>query len=173
MKSRSVSIINKRPGSVIVDYGEVRRAVIYRPFNRARPHKRGGEKKMRNKILILIPIMLLVLALVGCIPGITPAPEPEEPVSEMEAVALAELLEVEDDWTIVWSIVNTGDVFIREYTLIFKVDYPDISKDYLTIKLTKTYLEVGAIHSGDITLAPYGDPIAIPESVSVRWELSK
>ncbi len=131
---------------------------------------------MRNKILILIPIILLVLALVGCIPGITPAPEPE-PEPTMEAVALAELLEVGDDWTVVWSIINVGDVFIREYTLIFKVDYPDISieKDYLTIKLTKTYLEVGAIHSGDITLAPYGayDEEAEPKSVSVTWELSE
>lgn len=121
--------------------------------------------------------MLLVLALVGCIPGITPTPEPEEPAPVMEAVALAELLEVEAEgqvegyWTIVWSIVNVGDVFIREYTLIFKVDYPDISKDYLTIELTKSYLEVGTMHSGDITLAPYGD--AEPKSVYVKWELSE
>ena len=125
---------------------------------------------MRNKILLLIPIMLLVLVLVGCIPGITPTPEPEEPVSEMEAVALAELLEVEGDWTIVWSIVNVGDVFIREYNLTFKVDYPDIAvKDCITIELTKNYLEVGKMHSGDIKLAKYGN--AIPESVAVTWEL--
>ncbi|MBA7549377.1 hypothetical protein ES705_41857 [subsurface metagenome] len=124
---------------------------------------------MRNKILLLIPIVLLVLALVGCIPGITPTPEPEEPVSEMEAVALAEL--VKPKWTIAWSIVNVGDVFIREYTLIFKVEYPDVSKDYLTIELTRTYLEVGEMHSGNIKLAPYGE--AIPESVSVTWELSE
>jgi len=123
---------------------------------------------MRNKILLLIPIMLLALALVGCIPGITPTPEPEEPVSEMEAVALAEL--DEDKEFILWSIVNVGDVFIREYNLTFKVDYPDIAvKDCITIELTKNYLEVGKMHSGDIKLAKYGN--AIPESVSVTWEL--
>ena len=127
---------------------------------------------MRNKILILIPILLLALALVSCIPGITPGPEPE-PESVMEAVALAELVEVEVEeyWTIEWSIVNTGDTFIREYTLTFEVEYPDIAKDRITIELTKTYLEVGDMHSGDITLAPYGN--AIPESVSVTWELSE
>jgi len=122
---------------------------------------------MRNKILILIPIVLLVLVLVGCIPGITPAPEPEEPVPVMEAVALAGLDDAGE--TILWSIINTGDVFIREYTLTFEVGYPDVAKDYVTIELTKTYLEVGDMHSGDITLVPYGD--AIPESVSVTWEL--
>ncbi|GAI98807.1 unnamed protein product, partial [marine sediment metagenome] len=43
-----------------------------------------------KKLLILIPIVLLALVLVGCIPGITPTPEPEEPAPVMEAVALAE-----------------------------------------------------------------------------------
>jgi len=124
---------------------------------------------MRNKILILIPILLLALALVSCIPGITPGPEPE-PESAMEAVALAELSKDDvDKDVILWSIINTGDVFIREYTLTFEVEYPDIAKDRITIELTKTYLEVGDMHSGDITLAPYGN--AIPESVSVTWEL--
>jgi len=126
---------------------------------------------MRNKILVLIPIVLLVLTLVGCIPGLTPTPEPEEPAPVMEAVALAELVEIaaEKYWTIEWSIVNTGDVFIREYTLTFKVEYPDISKDCLTIKLTETYLEVGDVRSGKIKLARYVG--ATPESVSVTWEL--
>ncbi|MBA7591236.1 hypothetical protein ES708_33388 [subsurface metagenome] len=128
---------------------------------------------MRNKILILIPIVLLALALVGCIPGITPTPEPE-PVSEMEAVALAELVavydgDVVDYWTIVWSIVNVGDVFIREYTLIFKVDYPDVPRDYIVIEETGEYLEVGTMHSGETVLLPYD----LPKSVSVRWELSE
>ena len=123
-----------------------------------------------KKLLILIPIALLVLALVGCIPGITPTPEPEEPAPVMEAVALAELHEVEDDWTIAWSIVNVGDTFIREYTLTFEVEYPDIAKDRITIELTGTYLEIEDMHSGDITLASYGDD-AIPESVFVTWEL--
>ena len=123
---------------------------------------------MRNKILLLIPIALLVLTLVGCIPGITPDSDPE-PESAMKAVALAELLEEEEEWLILWSIVNVGDVFIREYTLTFEVEYPDIAKDRITIELTKTYLEIEDMHSGDITLASYGD--AIPESVSVTWEL--
>ena len=128
----------------------------------------GGEKKMK-KILILIPIILLVLALVGCIPGITPTPEPEpEPI--MEAVALAKL----DDagGTILWSIINVGDVFIREYTLTFKVVYPNVVvKDYFAIEMTGTYLEVGKMHSGeiDITVIAYDTP----ESVSVTWELSE
>ncbi|MBA7582991.1 hypothetical protein ES708_24929 [subsurface metagenome] len=126
---------------------------------------------MRNKILILIPIVLLVLVLVGCIPGITPTPEPEELVSEMEAVAISELLKVDDDWTISWSIVNVGDIFIWEYILTFEVEYPDVAKDYVTIKMTGTYLEVDAIHSGDIKLARYGG--AKPKSVSVTWELSE
>ena len=127
------------------------------------------KKEMRNKILILIPIMLLVLALVGCIPGITPTPEPEpEPI--MEAVALAKL----DDagGTILWSIINVGDVFIREYTLTFKVVYPNVVvKDYFAIEMTGTYLEVGKMHSGeiDITVIAYDTP----ESVSVTWELSE
>ena len=120
-----------------------------------------------KKLLILIPIMLLALALVGCIPGLTPAPEPEEPVTAMEAVALAELNN--KGTKIEWSIVNTGDIFIREYTLTFKVDYPDVVKDYVVIGLTETYLEVGDMHSGDITLASYDD--TAPESVSVTWEL--
>ena len=94
---------------------------------------------MRNKILILALTMFLFLALVGCNFLTPPAPEPEEPLSVMEAVALAELLEVEiedkDCWTIAWSIVNTGNVFIREYTLTFKVEYPDIAKDYVNISL--------------------------------------
>lgn len=120
---------------------------------------------MRNKILLLIPIVLLALVLVGCIPGITPTPESEEPAPEMEAVALAEL----DDGEILWSIINIGDVFIREYTLTFEVEYPDIAKDYVTFELTGTYLEVEDMHSGDITLATYGNDS--PESVSVTWEL--
>jgi len=33
------------PGAVIVDYSEVRTAVIYRPINRTRSYKKGGEKK--------------------------------------------------------------------------------------------------------------------------------
>lgn len=124
---------------------------------------------MRNKILILIPILLLVLALVGCIPGITPTPEPEEPAPVMEAVALAELDDAGE--TILWSIINIGDVFIREYTLEFKVVYPNVVKDYFAIEMTGTYLEVGDIHSGDIdiTVIEYDTP----ESVSVAWELSE
>jgi len=124
---------------------------------------------MRNKILLLIPIVLLVLALVGCIPGITPTPEPEEPAPVMEAVALAELNYKGEK--ILWSIINTGDVFIREYTLEFKVEYPDVVKDYFAIEMTGTYLEVGDIHSGkiDITVIEYDTP----ESVSVTWELSE
>jgi len=124
---------------------------------------------MRNKILILIPIVLLVLALVGCIPGITPTPEPEEPESVMEAVALAEL--DDNGETILWSIVNTGDVFIREYTLEFKVEYPDVVKDYFAIEITGKYLEVEDMHNGeiDITVIEYDTP----ESVSVTWELSE
>ncbi len=121
---------------------------------------------MRNKILILIPIMLLVLALIGCIPGITPAPEPE-PELVMEAVAIAEL----DDagGTILWSIINVGDVFIREYTLTFEVYYPMTTKDYVVVTYEGEYLEVDDIHSGDIELVPYD----IPESISVIWELSE
>ena len=124
---------------------------------------------MRNKILLLIPIVLLVLALVGCIPGITPTPEPEEPAPAMEAVALAELDEVGDDWTILWSIINIGDVFIREYTLTFEVYYPMTTKDYVVVTYEGEYLEVDDIHSGDIKLVPYDTP----ESVSVTWELSE
>jgi len=123
---------------------------------------------MRNKILILISIASLVLVLVGgCIPGITPTPEPEEPAPVMEAVALAELDEIEGEWTIIWSIVNVGDTFIREYTLIFKVDYPDVPRDYIVIEETGEYLEVGEMHSGETELLAY----ATPKSVSVRWEL--
>jgi hypothetical protein len=113
--------------------------------------------------------MLLVLALVGCIPGITPVPDPE-PTPVMEAVALAELDDAEE--TILWSIINTGDVFIREYTLEFKVEYPDVVvKDYFAIEITGNYLEVDDIHSGeiDITVIDYDTP----ESVSVTWELSE
>ncbi len=122
-----------------------------------------------KKLLILIPIMLLALVLVGCIPGITPTPEPEEPASAMEAVALAELDDAGEK--ILWSIINTGDVFIREYTLEFKVEYPDVVKDYFAIEMTGTYLEVGDIHSGEIDITVIG--YETPESVSVTWELSK
>jgi len=122
---------------------------------------------MRNKILILIPIVLLALVLVGCIPGITPTPEPEEPESVMEAVALAEL--DEEGETILWSIINTGDVFIREYTLIFEIDYPDV-RDYVIIEEKGEYLEVGTMQSGETELILSG---AEPKSVSVRWEVSE
>jgi len=121
------------------------------------------------KKLLLFSIVLLVLALVGCTSGITPTPEPEpEPV--MEAVALAELIPKLSPDTIRWSIVNVGDEFIREYTLTFVVEYPDIAvvtRDYVGIKVTGYYLEVDDIHSGEIGLVPYDSP----ESVSVSWEL--
>ena len=128
---------------------------------------KGGERIMKKLLLVLGVIVLATVLFVGCLPGITP--EPEEPVSEMGAVALAEL--DDEGEKILWSIINTGDVFIREYTLEFKVEYPDIAKDYVTIKLTKPYLEVGDMHSGDITLASYDE--ATPKSVSVTWELSE
>ena len=120
---------------------------------------------MRNKILILIPIVLLVLVLVGCNFPFIPAPEPEKPVSEMEAVALAEL--DEDKTKIEWTIVNIGDVFIREYILTFEVYYPMTTKDYVVVTYEGEYLEVGEMHSGDIALVTYD----IPKSVSVTWEL--
>ncbi len=126
---------------------------------------------MRNKILILIPIVLLVLALVGCIPGITPTPEPEEPAPVMEAVALAELVETATAskvWTTEWSIVNVGDVFIREYTLTFEVYYP--MRDYVVVTYEGEYLEVGAFDTDTLTLEKYGNEEE-PQSVSVTWEL--
>ena len=131
---------------------------------------------MKKLLLILACVALTTVLFVGCIPGITPTPDPEpEPI--MEAVALAELLKVGDDWTIAWSIVNVGDVFIREYTLTFEVEYPDmaveVKKDYVTIELTKTYLEVGAFEEGEVRLADYGADDEDPESVSVTWELSE
>ncbi|MBA7587417.1 hypothetical protein ES708_29446 [subsurface metagenome] len=131
---------------------------------------------MKKLLLILACVALATVLFVGCIPGITPTPDPEpEPI--MEAVALAELLKVGDDWTIAWSIVNVGDVFIREYTLTFEVEYPDmaveVKKDYVTIELTKTYLEVGAFEEGEVRLADYGADDEDPESVSVTWELSE
>ena len=119
-----------------------------------------------KKLLILIPIMLLVLALVGCIPGITPTPEPEEPVTVMEAVALAELDPA--GTRIEWSIINTGDVFIREYTLTFEVYYPILTKDLVIVTHEGEYLEVGDMHTGEIGLGITYDS---PEAVSVTWEL--
>ena len=116
-----------------------------------------------KKLLILIPIVVLTLALAGCIPGLTPAPEPEESV--MEAVALAEL---NVSGNILWSIINTGDVFIREYTLTFEVEYPTLTKDFVVVTYDGEYLEVGDMHTGKIKLGIIYDT---PESVSVTWEL--
>jgi len=121
---------------------------------------------MKKLMFMVLIVILATFLFVGCIPGITPTPEPE-PESAMEAVALAELSE--NNEMVLWSIVNTGDVFIREYTLTFEVEYPDVAKDYVTFGLTGTYLEVGDMHSGDITLATYGNDS--PDSVSVTWEL--
>jgi len=161
---------------------------------------------MRNKILILIPIILMVLVLVGCIPGITPTPEPEEPESVMKAVATAELVEVveveaveaveavpavldevtgdviteaveavegveeEGYWNVDWAIVNTGDLFIREYILTFTVDYPNVAKDLVTFDVTGKYLEIGKFEKGTVKLGAYGDN-ENPESVDVTCEL--
>ena len=122
---------------------------------------------MKKLMFMVLVVIVATFLFVGCIPGITPTPEPEEPAPVMEAVALAELSETND--VVVWSIINVGDVFIREYTLTFEVEYPDIAKDLVTIELTGNYLEVEDMHSGDITLAPYGTNS--PESVSVTWEL--
>lgn len=124
------------------------------------------RKIMKKLLLVLVCVALASFLFVGCLPDWV-TPEPEEPVSEMEAVALAELDDAGE--TILWSIINTGDVFIREYTLEFKVEYPDVVKDYFAIEMTGEYLEVDDIHSGeiDITVIAYD----VPESVSVIWEL--
>jgi len=124
---------------------------------------------MRNKILILIPIMLLVLVLVGCIPGITPTPEPEEPEQVMEANVTAELVEAQS-WAIEWTIVNTGDVNIFKYIITFRVYYP--MKDYVEVEVTDTALAVGTHHEGVLPLADYGEG-EDPWSVSATWELSE
>lgn len=125
---------------------------------------------MKKLLLVLVCVALTTVLFVGCIPGITPTPEPE-PESVMEAMALAELVKVgegeEAVWTIEWSIINTGDVFIREYTLTFEVYYP--MKDYVIVTHEGKYLEVRDMDSGKITLVQYD----IPESVSVTWKLSE
>ncbi len=117
---------------------------------------------MKKLILVLAVVLLTSFMFVGCLPswlpGIGSDPEPV-----MEAVATAGL---DDEGTeILWSITNSGDVFIREYILTFSVYYP--MKDYVMVAYEGEYLEVGAFHIGEITLVEYDTP----EAVSVSWEL--
>jgi len=173
------------------------------PFKLKILEKEGGEKTMKKLLLVLACVVLTTMLFVGCIPGITPTPEPEEPAPVMEANVTAVLVEVEaieaadaveevvveiDEvdvvvveaaeaveavegyWNVDWAIVNTGDLFIREYILTFTVDYPNVAKDLVTFDVTGKYLEIGKFEKGTVKLGAYGDN-ENPESVSVSWEL--
>lgn len=137
---------------------------------------KGGDITMKKLLIVLVVVAVCSFLFVGC--ALTDWLTPDTPVipDAMEAVATAEL--TEDKTEIEWSIVNVGNVFIREYTLTFTVDYPDVTRDYVVITHEGEYLEVGAFEEGTVELAEYGwlpgasEPgLAEPESVSVTWEL--
>lgn len=118
---------------------------------------------MKKLLLVLVCVALTTVLFVGCIPGVTPTPEPDEPELVMDAMAVAEL-NVEEGM-ILWYIMNIGTVFIEEYTLTFEVYYS--MKDYVIVTHEGEHLKVGDMHDGDITLVKYDTP----DSVSVEWEL--
>jgi len=134
---------------------------------------------MKKLFLVLACVVLTTVLLVGCIPGITPTPEPEEPAPVMEANVTAELVEsevVQGGWAIDWTIVNTGDVNIFKYVITFRVYYPMllVEKDYVEVEVTDTALAVGTHHGGVFELADYGyEAVEDPWSVSATWELSE
>lgn len=88
---------------------------------------------MRNKILILIPIILLVLALIGCSFLTPPVPDPEpepEPVEELSADVVIVDWEQEEipkngngyDKVKIWyRLENTGTLSIDYYQVWFYV----------------------------------------------------
>ena len=86
---------------------------------------------MRNKILILIPIMLLVLALIGCNFLTPPVPEPEpEPIEELSADVVIVDWEQEEipknnngyEKVKIWyRLENTGTLSIDYYQIWFYV----------------------------------------------------
>jgi len=142
-----------------------------------------------KKLFIVLVLLLALVLLPGCLPDWV-APGGEEPeVAVLEALANADLVFIEEIvveeiveeivveviveeayWTVDWSIVNSGDKFIREYLLKFTVEYPDLAKDNIGFELTGNYLEVAEKHVGEVKLAPYGDNDT-PVSVFVTWEL--
>ena len=129
---------------------------------------------MRNKTLLLILIALLVLALVGCIPGITPTPEPEEPVEVLSADVIVIAWEQQEPLTDViiidYLITNTGTIDIDFSKILFKVIYKDIEKDIYMVWLDGIGVKVGCYESGHITEVWVGKR-EVADVVAVDWEL--
>lgn len=123
---------------------------------------------MKKLLIVLVMIAVCSFLLVGCTSTGRITPEPDVPV--MEAITDAELVKGvphTDPWTIEWSIVNVGDVFIEAYVLTFDVYYP--VKDNVILEVAGSNLGVGKFHEGTLTLLDYDT--TSPETVSVSCEL--
>lgn len=121
---------------------------------------------VKKLLMTLVVVAICSFLFVGCtlLDGVTD-PDPDVPELVMEAVVTAELNVAKTK--VLWSIVNVGDVFIREYVLTFDVYYP--IKDNVILEVTGNYLEVGEFHEDKLTL--FGYDTNSPEAVSVSWEL--
>ena len=124
------------------------------------------------KKLLLVLVLLGAVMLCGCLPEWLTPGEEEPEVPALEALVNADLVEVivageETYWIVDWSIVNTGDKFIRKYILTFNVFYPMLTRDNVIREVTGKYLEIGEKHEEVFDLVKYDTP----ETVSVSWEL--
>ena len=131
-----------------------------------------------KKLIIVMLILAMSFLFVGCEwnPFVTPDPEPDVPIvpvlvmkANVDAV-LVDLVPGDPELEfrqVAWSIENTGDLFIREYTIAFDVLYPEVVRDNVIFEITDNYLEVGDKKEGILNLLNYDTP----ETVSVSWEL--
>lgn len=127
---------------------------------------------LKKILLVLFLVIVLLCFIVGC--NFTDFLTPDQPVvteSEMEAVAVAKLVEVEEGiWEVEWSIVNVGDVYIELYKIKFDIYYPIEAKDNVIIEVIGDKLDVGDFHEGILVLLDYGD-IEPEGEVCVSWKL--
>lgn len=125
---------------------------------------------MKGKFSVLVCVILITFLFVSCLPEwLTPVEDEEDDLVVMEANVEAVLVMLEEGQPnqIAWSIENTGDLFIREYKIIFNVLYLMETKDNVLFEVTGKYLEVKEKREGIIDLVAYDNP----ETVSVEWEL--
>ena len=116
--------------------------------------------------------MLLALVLVGCIPGITPTPEPEEPIDVLSADVIVIAWEQNlDEINIDYLITNTGTADIDFSKILFEVTYKDFIKDVYMVWIDGIGVEIGCYESGYLENIWIGDREVI-DVVATEWELA-